>query len=262
VRLSVLATLATLSLASAAFAEPLPGLPARVLQAPPDDIADDAPSRAKLLHLFMDGVLRSERGTPAPVARWAGPVTITLTGLVTPYAGFVTDLAAELAGLTGLPVSVVADGSPPAGNGIDVYLAANPRYWPAGVRSADPAVTVFTCAAAPGVRDGVIRRSTIRINAGLLDPDTVRACLLEEIVQSMGLLGELDGEGDTLLDDRVGFEHLGAVDRLLLRTLYDPRLTPGMARDAARPLAAAILEEGLAHLACEDKGDGRRCQLR
>ena len=70
--MSVLATLATLALTAGARAEPLPGLPARVLQAPPDDIADDAPSRAKLLHLFMDGVLRSERGTPAPVARWTG----------------------------------------------------------------------------------------------------------------------------------------------------------------------------------------------
>ena len=73
----------------------------------------------------------------------------------------------------------------------------------------------------------------------------------------MGLFGELDGEGDTLLDDLVGFEHLGVVDRLLLRTLDDP--APGTDRDAARPLAAAILDEALHTLACREEGGVRRC---
>ena len=36
------------------------------------------------------------------------------------------------------------------------------------------------------------------------------------------------------------------MDRLLLRTLYDPRLSAGMTRDRALPLVRQILEEHLA----------------
>ena len=61
-----------------------------------------------------------------------------------------------------------------------------------------------------------------------MSPDGVSACLLEEIFQSMGFFGETPGHPETVLDDDVGYQELGAIDRLLLRTLYDPRLSAGM----------------------------------
>jgi hypothetical protein len=178
-----------------------------------------------------------------------------------PHVAFVQDLAAELAGLTGLPVSVSTDQR--RLGAIDVYVSSVATYWPSFLRAADRAERVFTCAAAPSVAGGVIRRSTVWINGGALTPETVRACLVEEIVQSMGLFGEVTEPRGTILNDSVGYQGLGVVDRLLLRTLYDARLTPGMSGAAAGPVVGTILEEQLTHLVCRDavQGAARRCRL-
>jgi hypothetical protein len=243
-----------------AGAEPAAGLPA-VLDAPADGVRDEPAWRDVLLHLFLDGVTRDERRVDGGLAKWTGPVELTLAGAAAaPYVAFVEELAADLARLTGLAISVAADGR--RAGAMDVYIASDPRYWPAGLRPADGRVAVFTCAAAPRVRGGVISRASIRINAGVLDPASVRACLLEEIVQSLGLFGEVSGRDDTILGDRVGHQHLGIVDRLLLRTLYDPRLPPGASRAALLPAAALVLAEQLGRVACrEDAGALRRCEL-
>jgi hypothetical protein len=245
----------------ASRAEPA-GLPA-VLAAPADGVRDEPAWRDLLLRLFLDGVLRDERRVDGALAKWAGPVELTLAGAAAaPHLAYVEELAADLGRLTGLAITVSTSDGRRAG-AMDVYVASDPAYWPAGARPAAGAARgVFTCAAALGVRDGVIRRAVIRINAGVLDPASVRACLLEEIVQSLGLFGEVSGRDDTILGDRVGHERLGIVDRLLLRTLYDPRLPPGAPRASVPPTAALILAEQLARVACrEDATSLRRCEL-
>jgi Protein of unknown function (DUF2927) len=243
----------------AAAAEPA-GLPA-VLDAPADGVRDEPAWRDVLLRLFLDGVMRDERRVDGNLAKWTGPVELTLAGAAAaPYVAFVEELAADLARLTGLAISVSADGR--RAGAMDVHIASDPRYWPSGLRPADGRTAVFTCAAAPRVRGGVISRASIRINAGVLDPASVRACLVEEIVQSLGLFGEVSGRDDTILGDRVGHQHLGIVDRLLLRTLYDPRLPPGVSRAAASATAALVLGEQLARVACrKDATALRRCEL-
>ena len=241
----------------------LAGLPSIVLASPEDDQVRASPRwRERLVALFLEGVTRDEDKRERGVMRWAGPVEISLRGPGSlPHVAFVQELAAELAGLTGLPISVSTDQR--RIGAIDVYVASVASYWPSFLRAANPAERVFTCAAAPSVAGGVIRRSTVRINAGALPPETVRACLVEEIVQSMGLFGEVAEPRGTILNDTVGYQGLGVVDRLLLRTLYDPRLTPGMSGAAARPVVDAILGEQLGHLVCRDAAQGaaRRCRL-
>jgi hypothetical protein len=102
-------------------------------------------------------------------------------------------------------------------------------YWPFFV---EPASGVrdqpFTCIALPSTLNGEIRGSKIHINAGVMSPDGVSACLLEEIFQSMGFFGETPGHPETVLNDDIGYQELESMDRLLLRTLYDPRLSAGM----------------------------------
>ena len=73
-----------------------------------------------------------------------------------------------------------------------------------------------------------------------------QATRLEEIFQSMGFFGEAPDHPETVLNDDVGYRELGFMDRLLLRTLYDPRLSAGMTRDRALPLVRQILKEDLA----------------
>ena len=254
--------LAAVALPGAPSAQ-LAGLPGIVLASPEDDQVRASPRwRERLVDLFLEGVTRDEDKRERGVMRWAGPVEISLRGAGSlPHVAFVQDLAAELASLTGLPISVSTDQR--RIGAIDVYVASVASYWPSFLRAANPAERVFTCAAAPSVAGGVIRRSTVRINAGALPPETVRACLVEEIVQSMGLFGEVAEPRGTILNDTVGYQGLGVVDRLLLRTLYDPRLTPGMSGAAARPVVDAILGEQLGHLVCRDAAQGaaRRCRL-
>jgi hypothetical protein len=186
----------------------LAGLPGIVLASPEDDQVRASPRwRERLVDLFLEGVTRDEDKRERGVMRWAGPVEISLRGPGSlPHVAFVQELAAELAGLTGLPISVSTDQR--RISAIDVYVASVASYWPSFLRAANPAERerVFTCAAAPSVASGVIRRSTVRINAGALPPATVRACLVEEIVQSMGLLGEVTEPRGTILNDAVGYQ--------------------------------------------------------
>ena len=73
--------------------------------------------------------------------------------------------------------------------------------------------------------------------------DEVRArgrfgpCVREETTQVLGLPNDSSAVGATLFDDNGQARDLTALDVLLLRLLYHPRLAPGMTRDEA--LAAA-----------------------
>jgi hypothetical protein len=234
--------------APALAADMLPSLPPLALASSGEEIRDDPAWRERLVALFLDGTTRSERRTQRRLARWSNPIELTLHGAAEPYLDFVRALATDLQPLIGLPITVSTD-SAVTGN-MDVYIASSPAWWPPGIWQTDRRGMVFTCATAPSIRQGVIRRARIMINAGVLPPPTVRACLLEEIVQSLGLLGEVDDVAGTILNDQIGYEQLGTIDRLLLRALYDPRLVPDSDRATALPIATLVIGEALQAFAC------------
>lgn len=74
-----------------------------------------------------------------------------------------------------------------------------------------------------------------------------RTCVLEEIVQGLGLFGDTLGEFDSLFvqygQPRLDFP---LNDKILLRTLYDPRLRDGMPREQAMVRVRQIIPELLA----------------
>ncbi len=77
-----------------------------------------------------------------------------------------------------------------------------------------------------------------------LDDDRVRHCLAEELTQSMGLRDDACDYRPSLFCE--GDSHLHAptnADRLMLRTLYDPALQPGMTKDIAMPIARRLIRE-------------------
>src|SRR5690606_30868465 len=69
-----------------------------------------------------------------------------------------------------------------------------------------------------------------------------RLCLHEEITQGLGLTNDSDARPSIFNDDQE-FALLTDHDRLLLRTLYDPRLKPGMTEAEAMPLVKRIVGE-------------------
>ncbi len=199
-----------------------------------------------LAALFEEAVLHDEIKRPRGVVKWVVPIDLSLRGdAAADFAIYVETIAAELSGLIDLPIELYVDQNW-AGN-IDIYVTYWENYWPYFMQSLDPEDRIFTCAAVPWVDHGTIKRSTIKINAGVLDDPTTRACLLEELLQSLGLFGETEIETQTILHDGVGYEGLGEIDRLLIRTLYDQHLTPGMTIDTAMPIAKTLIDRWLAN---------------
>ena len=70
------------------------------------------------------------------------------------------------------------------------------------------------------------------------------SCLEEEIVQSLGLSNDSDATHSIFNDDQ-RLSRLTEHDKILLRTLYDPRLEAGMTEGEAMPLVAEIVREML-----------------
>jgi hypothetical protein len=221
-------------------------VPAIVRHAPPDPDGDPPQWLNRAVVLFDQGALANELKGVRPVTKWAGSIDIAVRGDAgRAWLARVERIANDLSHLTGRSITV--DDNPLWAGDMDIYVTNRASYWPFFV---EPASGVrdqpFTCIALPSTLNGEIRGSKIHINAGVMSPDGVSACLLEEIFQSMGFFGETPGHPETVLNDDVGYQELGSMDRLLLRTLYDPRLSAGMTRDLALPLVRQILAEHLA----------------
>ncbi len=73
-------------------------------------------------------------------------------------------------------------------------------------------------------------------------PLTRLSCVNEEMAQAMGLPNDSPRARPSLFNGDLEFALLTEHDAILLRMLYDPRLTPGMTADEARPLLPAIAE--------------------
>jgi hypothetical protein len=75
-------------------------------------------------------------------------------------------------------------------------------------------------------------------------PDLLRrSCLHEEVAQGLGLPNDSPTVRPSIFNDDEEFALLTRHDELLLRILYDPRLSPGMEVEEARPIVRRIAEE-------------------
>lgn len=75
-------------------------------------------------------------------------------------------------------------------------------------------------------------------------PDLLRlSCLHEELAQGLGLANDSAAARPSIFNDDEEFATLTRHDEMLLRILYDPRLSAGMERTIARDLAREIAAE-------------------
>jgi len=75
-------------------------------------------------------------------------------------------------------------------------------------------------------------------------PERLRqSCFHEELAQGMGLANDSPAARPSIFNDDEEFALLTPHDELLLRILYDRRLSPGMTADEARPIVYGIAEE-------------------
>ncbi|MCA0042927.1 DUF2927 domain-containing protein [Celeribacter sp. ASW11-22] len=76
-----------------------------------------------------------------------------------------------------------------------------------------------------------------------LPPLQRKSCFHEEIAQGLGLTNDSPYARPSIFNDDDEFATLTQHDELLLRILYDPRLSPGMPPEEAGPIAAEIARE-------------------
>jgi DUF2927 family protein len=93
-------------------------------------------------------------------------------------------------------------------------------------------------------KDGIIHQAKV-----LIPVDRARAqgklisCIVEELTQVMGLPNDSSTVFPSMFNDQSVAVLLTGLDCLLLKTLYDKRLKPGMLKKNVRPLLKTILRE-------------------
>ena len=99
------------------------------------------------------------------------------------------------------------------------------------------------CFAMAGIRDGRLQAMAF-IRDGQSSRKT-KLCVVQEMTQALGLIGDLDGRWDTNFASWGGADHLTEADRDLIRILYDDRLQHGMSESVGMPIVQQIIAEGL-----------------
>jgi len=116
------------------------------------------------------------------------------------------------------------------------------RRWPLAHTRYAAATAISACMAFLSIRNDDIVWAGLLYDADI--PDRLRRdCLLEELVQAMGLPNDACHYRPSLFCEDDLVDVLDGADAVLLQTLYDPRLRPGMSRQAAMPIARTIIRE-------------------
>ena len=189
-----------------------------------------------------------------PLQRWHGPLNYSLFGnAVTPAdRAEVAWLMDRIARLTGLEIAEVEAESnfrilittPEEHEDFSADLA---QFTPALAKTFDlwrqtPRLICVASNLFSGEDDNLIAAGMIVIGSetsGILR----RACLHEEIVQSLGLANDHPEVRPSIFNDDGEFALMTEHDEHLLRILYDPRLKPGMTGEEAMAVVRRIVAE-------------------
>ena len=186
------------------------------------------------------------------VAKWQGPVGFSIRGRATQEMGKM--LGRHLGGLvqlTGLQFKQVKPGSPESN--IDLLFLKRKEMANISGANLNPAVIkrltddptmvcFFLHWKKPEHR---IVKAIIAVNIER-DPVLIDACLLEELTQVMGLPNDVDAYWPTLFKPNDTSVKWSRWDKLYIKTLYDPRLKPGMKPVDALYAARGIFADALA----------------
>jgi len=91
-------------------------------------------------------------------------------------------------------------------------------------------------------KSGFILKATIVVNVKRVI-NRIKHCILEEMVQSMGFPNDVNSRWSSVFSNREKVTQLSRSDSILIKTLYDPRMKPGLPRADAVKLARIIIAE-------------------
>lgn len=207
-----------------------------------------------------DGDQIKAQATASRLRRWEQPVRMSVEfgASVAPAqqvidTAEVTKYASRLSRITGLPITMT-DTDP---NYYVLFLGENDRRASEGrLRALVPGISpgslrailtlprnqlcIVVAFSEPGKSEYVKAISIIRAEH---PPLLRKSCIHEELAQGLGLANDSPAARPSIFNDDEEFGLLTTHDELLLRMLYDRRLTSGMSPEEAAPIAKVIATE-------------------
>jgi hypothetical protein len=192
--------------------------------------------------------------------RWAGPIRVNVEfGASVPLAQREADRTAvagytmRLAGITGLPIrmtawrpnhSVLILNAEERAAAAPRIAALAPGIGAAALGSVtDMAPETYCTVFSFTTGKSAVYSRALTVIRGELPDRLRRACIHEELAQSLGLVNDYPRARPSIFNDTEEFALLTKQDELMLTMLYDPRLRPGMTLAEARPIVEAIAAE-------------------
>lgn len=221
-------------------------------QAVPQDLP---PSYERLVAQFEAVAFGSDFGTPAGfLIRWDRPPAIHVSYQDEAIAA---DTRADLADVSAIAARAgwggFREAEGPGEATLLVFMTPKSTYTEtllglpshadrSDMLAAAEGALCFGWLSSRGERRGVIAHAVVLIDSAMRIEQR-RSCIHEEIIQAGGLLADACHYRPSLFCEADFPRPATAADEMLLRTLYDPRLEPGMTPKEAMPVARRIIRE-------------------
>jgi hypothetical protein len=214
-------------------------------------------SNESLADLFVQLTHGLENGTSRPaLQRFERPVRIGLTGDgAQDYRAFTDTFVGQIARESNIDIAtgpgphnlivrfVPGEEFTPNTNSQCIVVSGQPE-WAEFLRAPDR--YGFGLDVPLPINDPKVIHAQTKLSIFIPDtalPHQIRECLIEEITQALGPGNDLFGLGSTIFNDDNAHTWPTAIDFLMLRVLYDPRLVSGLDRTNTHELALAVLDE-------------------
>ena len=184
------------------------------------------------------------------IAKWDGTVRIAFHGrrVLPLHRRFVKIHLQTLADLTRLRFEMLKPGEKEQSLDIDLFFVPRADMEKIPIPGVDPRL-IAKLASTGGCyflswpnSESRIVKAVIVINVER-DKFDINHCLLEEISQSLGLPNDSNLMRPSLFSDRDQLTEPSRTDRILLKTLYHPRMKAGLERTEALRVARKIIAE-------------------
>jgi hypothetical protein len=215
-----------------------------------DQTTTDRPSVDMLARFFETVVFGNELEPSKPsnsLARWKVPIAYRVDGR--PATGHLKILRQHIdliSGITHLTISPVSQSR--AAENLTILFLTGTQMSDMKFENVPPAITKVivshhTCYFLLNrTQPAQISRSFIVVNVDRSMGD-IEHCLLEELVQSLGLPNDSDILRPSIFSDADQLRELSRHDEIILRTLYDDRLQDGLGRKDVMVMVREILKD-------------------
>lgn len=216
-------------------------------------------SNDQVVRNFIQIALRAEAsdmsgyGRGIGVTKWVTPLRYSVTGARPRDQKKINTLIARLRLLTGADIAEAVDGPP---NFRISFVPFRERDRTIDMLSSEvalgPAVGSMVNRWRVGENEKCLGLVSFHPNSSAiakadilikdeLPPQIRNDCIVEEIVQSLGLMNDDPRVRPSIFNDDQQYHELTSHDEYLLRILYDPRIYPGMSAGEAMPMANRII---------------------